>query len=368
MSGYFSGWRSARNATPDTSASTDSQTTPKTGIRKRGPGLPESMFWFVGAWGVHFLGLLFTAGLLIAVLLLSGMPWDPLELAEFLETQQLTLLAGEQFWFVLLALAAAWLRLGGNLSAKVGSRPLTGEHFFLLTCLIVPLATVCSLVHAQLMVGWSWLLEWAPQLAWLDSAQAMEVMQSLGQSEPTWALLLVFAMAPALGEELIFRGVIGRGLVARWGMVPGILLTSVLFAMAHVHPVHALAVLPMGIVLHYVYYTTKSFWAPLYLHFGNNAFAVLMSGPLRGSAPEGDLTSTALLTVLLSLVVFLAFLWQTRVRYVSDDGEEWSDGGLTLELPTEVPLRRSYSCLSWHLSLGGLVPLVGFLIAYSNHL
>lgn len=368
MSGYFCRERSARNAiNSDTSTPNHSDNSDRP-VRRRGPGLPESLLWFVGAWGIHFLGLLFTAGLLIAVLLGSGMPWNPLELGEFLETQQLTLLAGEQFWFVLLALTAAWLRLGGNLSAKLGSRPLAGEHVFLLTCLIVPLATVCSVFHAFLMQGWAWLLQRAPELAWLDSAQAMEVMQSLGQSQPTWALLLVFAVAPALGEELIFRGVIGRGLVARWGMIPGILLTSVLFAAAHVHPVHALAVLPMGIVLHYVYYTTKSFWAPLYLHFGNNAFAVLMSGPLSGHGGDGEITFSALLTVLLSLVVFLAFLWQTRVRYVSDDGEEWSDGGLTLELPAEVPLHRSYSCLSWHLSLGGLVPLVGFLIAYSAHL
>src|SRR5205085_9678359 len=88
--------------------------------------------------------------------------------------------------------------------------------------------------------------------------------------------VLVMAVLPALGEELIFRGLIGRGLLARWGVVAGVLWTSVLFGLVHLNPAQAIAVIPIGVILHFVYLTTGSFWAPVLLHFLNNAFAAVM--------------------------------------------------------------------------------------------
>lgn len=330
---------------------------------RRGPGLFESLVWFFGVWGTHLLGSVATAGVLVTVLLTSGMPWGTAEIIEFLSTQQLTLLAGEQFVFVGLVLLAAWWRLGGRLGQRLGSRPMPLEHGFLLTCLILPLAILCTLVHTVGMQGWGWLIERVPALGVMDTLQAMHVMQELQATSSLGAMLLVFAVAPALGEELVFRGVIGRGLIARWGLVWGILITSLLFAAAHVHPVHMLAVIPMGIVLHFVYYTTRSFWAPVYVHFGNNALAVLASRPSGAELLLETLSLTALLTITLSLILFLAMLWQTRVHYVDATGRPCPSPRFQLELPVELPLRPRHSCLAWHVSLGGLVPLIGFLVA-----
>ena len=334
----------------------------------RGPGLLESLGWFAGAWGLHLLGVAGTAGLLLFILVSGGMDWLGLEVAEFLESQKLSLLAGEQFVFVTVVFLAAWWRLGGRLGQRLGSRPLPLEHVLLLTCLILPLSTICSLLHAWGMSGWQVLLENYPQWRLLDAPQAMDVLRDLQSSTPLWAMLLVFAVAPAFGEELVFRGVIGRGLVARWGMLPGILITSLLFAAAHVHPVHILAVLPMGLVLHYVYFTTRSFWAPLYVHFGNNALAVMIGRSTEPAMIPEQLSISALLTVSLSLLIFLALLWHTRIHFVREDGSSWTGPRFQLELPMEIPLRRTYDCLSWHVSLGGLVPLLGFLAVCRNGL
>lgn len=336
----------------------------------RGPGLFESMVWFLGAWGLHVLGLLLTAAMLSAAFVSVGVPWGDLIILEFLETQHLTLIAGEQFLFVSVALVAAWLRLRGNLGHRLSSRPLPLQHLFLLSCLVIPLATICGQIHQWGMVGWKVLLEYYPHFQSLDTLQAMDLLKSMSADSPLWALLLVIAVAPALGEELIFRGVIGRGLISRWGVTAGILMTSFLFAIAHVHPVHALAVFPMGLVLHYVYYTTRSFWAPLFVHFCNNAWAVLLTAQ-AGSAPQttGEgLSFSALLTVTLSLAIFLAFLWQTRVHYLQADGTEWTPEKSSLELPVEIPLRFSFASLPLLLTLGGLVPFFGFLIAITARL
>ncbi len=336
----------------------------------RGPGLFESLLWFLGAWGLHLVGLLLTAGAMTWIFVSSGIAWNDLVVLDYLESQQLTLTAGGQFLFVSVALIAAWLRLRGNLGHRLSSRPLPLQHLFLLGCLVIPLATICGQIHRWGMAGWQELLERYPQFNALDTLQAMDHLEAMSANSPLWALLLVIAVAPALGEELIFRGVIGRGLISRWGVTAGILMTSFLFAIAHVHPVHALAVFPMGIVLHYVYYTTRSFWAPLFVHFCNNAWAVVLvrqAETVSRPAPA-DLSFSALLTVVLSLAVFLAFLWQTRVRYLTVDGSEWTPEGNLLELPVEIPLRLSFASLPLLLTLGGLVPLFGFLIAVTARL
>ncbi|HBN75556.1 MAG TPA: hypothetical protein DD473_07020 [Planctomycetaceae bacterium] len=331
----------------------------------QGPGLVESIFWFLGTWGLHLLGAGLTAGVFVAIFSSSGLAWNDLIVLEFLAAHQMTLLAGEQFVFVTLVLIAAWFRLRGNLGHRLSSRPLPFQHVFLLTCLVIPLSTLSTALHRWGMRGWNSLIENIPGLQAIDTMQSMDLLQELSSTTPLWTLLLVFAIAPALGEEIIFRGVIGRGLIRRWGLVGGILLTSFLFAIAHMHPVHALAVFPIGIVLHYVYITTRSFWAPLYLHFCNNAFSIMKS---TQTIPSGDTWNfTAAMTITLSLILFLSFLWMTRVRYVQRDGKEWTPPRPSLELPIEIPVTLTFSSLPWRLTVGGLVPLIGFLAATAAH-
>lgn len=330
-----------------------------------GPGLIESIFWFLGTWGLHLFGAGLTAGVFVAIFSSSGLAWNDLIVLEFLAAHQMTLLAGEQFVFVTLVLIAAWFRLRGNLGHRLSSRPLPFQHAFLLTCLVIPLSTLSTALHQWGMRGWNSLLENVPGLHAMDTVQSMDLLQELSSTTPLWTLLLVFAIAPALGEEIIFRGVIGRGLIRRWGLIGGILLTSFLFAIAHMHPVHALAVFPIGIVLHYVYITTRSFWAPLYLHFCNNAFSIMKSTQTIPSAENWNFTAG--LTITLSLMLFLSFLWITRVRYVQHDGKEWTPPRPSLELPIEIPVTLTFSSLPWRLTVGGLVPLIGFLAATAAH-
>ena len=52
--------------------------------------------------------------------------------------------------------------------------------------------------------------------------------------------VVVLALGPAIGEELVFRGVIGQGLIRARGVVTGVVITCLLFAAMHVFPPHAL--------------------------------------------------------------------------------------------------------------------------------
>jgi membrane protease YdiL (CAAX protease family) len=101
--------------------------------------------------------------------------------------------------------------------------------------------------------------------------------------------VLVIGLGPGIGEELWCRGFLGNGLVGRHGYLAGVLFTSFFFGLIHVDPPHAAIAMLLGIVLHFVYLTTRSLWAPMLLHFLNNSLAVVASS---NTLPENAVVGT----------------------------------------------------------------------------
>jgi membrane protease YdiL (CAAX protease family) len=87
--------------------------------------------------------------------------------------------------------------------------------------------------------------------------------------------VLIVAVGPALGEELFCRGFLGRGLVARYGTVAGISLTSILFGVMHIIPAQAMYAGLLGILLHCLALSGRSLWLAMLAHFLNNALSVM---------------------------------------------------------------------------------------------
>lgn len=68
----------------------------------------------------------------------------------------------------------------------------------------------------------------------------------------------VLALAPAIGEEILFRGYFMRRLLGRVSPPTAISIAALAFALSHLHPTHALSVLPVGVWLGYVAWRTNS--------------------------------------------------------------------------------------------------------------
>ncbi|MCA9022942.1 MAG: CPBP family intramembrane metalloprotease, partial [Planctomycetaceae bacterium] len=158
---------------------------------------------------------------------------------------------------------------------------------------------------------------------------------------------------------------IGRGLLARWGLIPGILITSFMFGIVHMHPAHAIAVIPLGMFMHFVYVATKSFWAPMLVHFLNNAFAVtvakMMSQLPENAARLGDESQAVHPMISLAAALFLTavciYLWKTRVRYIKPNGSEWTPGYLSNEKPpvnAPITMERSTAAAGFYPGLAFL--------------
>lgn len=78
------------------------------------------------------------------------------------------------------------------------------------------------------------------------------------------------ALGPAL-EELIFRGFLFRALAKHWGFGPGLLVSSLLFALGHAYAWDGmLSVFLSGVVFGWLYFRTGSLVLVWLVHALNN--------------------------------------------------------------------------------------------------
>ena len=90
--------------------------------------------------------------------------------------------------------------------------------------------------------------------------------------------LLVIAVVPAIGEELLFRGYLQQK-IGDWLKNPhfSILLTGFLFSLIHLEPYGIIPRFVLGVLLGYLYYWSGNLWLPILAHFVNNAQAIIFS-------------------------------------------------------------------------------------------
>ena len=93
---------------------------------------------------------------------------------------------------------------------------------------------------------------------------------------PLWLLWAVIAVAPAVCEELLFRGLVLSGL-RRLGAERAILLGGLLFAAFHASLYRLLPTLFLGVVIGIVVWRTRSILCGMIVHALNNGIVVALS-------------------------------------------------------------------------------------------
>ncbi len=88
--------------------------------------------------------------------------------------------------------------------------------------------------------------------------------------------LIIIAIIPAIGEELIFRGVIQQLLSKRFNKpILAIWIASILFSALHLQAGSFFPKMALGICFGYLFYLTGNLWISILAHFTNNALQVI---------------------------------------------------------------------------------------------
>ena len=119
-----------------------------------------------------------------------------------------------------------------------------------------------------------------PEWAKMFESQAEDtLMKILPMPTPFIFLvnLVVIAILPGIGEELIFRGVLQKeiGLMAR-NPVLAIWIAAIIFSAIHLQFEGFLPRMVLGVVLGYLYYWTGNLWVPMLAHAFNNGIQILL--------------------------------------------------------------------------------------------
>jgi membrane protease YdiL (CAAX protease family) len=182
-----------------------------------------------------------------------------------------------------------------------------------------------------------------PSFSDLGLPDASEAVKQLAAQSPLFVLVLLIAVGPGLWEELWCRGFLGRGLLGRYGIIPGVLMSSFFFGFMHVDPPQATMAAILGVFLHFAYLATRSLWISMLMHFSVNGIAVcalstdwlrkvLEHEPLPGRRAELQLYLLLGAGVLMA-GAFLAF-YETRCRLVKlVDTAGWKPDFPGVELP-----------------------------------
>ena len=96
-----------------------------------------------------------------------------------------------------------------------------------------------------------------------------------------WGLLFnifMIGIMAAISEELLFRGVLLK-LFAEWtkNIHLAVIFSAILFSAFHLQFYGFLPRFMLGVLLGYLFVWTKSIWVPIFIHFLNNAIAIIVS-------------------------------------------------------------------------------------------
>ncbi|MCS6930419.1 MAG: CPBP family intramembrane metalloprotease [Saprospiraceae bacterium] len=147
--------------------------------------------------------------------------------------------------------------------------------------------------------------------------QANEVLKALLKMEDAWELvanLILIALIPAIGEELVFRGVVQQQIMrlvrSPWA---AIVLSGAVFSLAHFQFEGFLPRLLLGVILGWLYWRFQSLWVPVAAHFANNAVQVvaqyLYHERVSSLNLEEDVSVPTYLAALSGALILILAMW-----------------------------------------------------------
>jgi len=323
--------------------------------QKPGPGLPMAFVWIVLFFAIQFAVVI---GIAMAVMIGHVVVQGRAGIAAGQQAirQPGIVLSLGTFAVLVSILTITGLALRTRFRRALAVRLPTLTHVILVCLLAPPL----YLLVLQVAV---WAMTILPEIGILKD------LEETVKNAPYALVLIGGAVMPGVSEEILCRGFLGRGLVARWGPVLGILFTSMLFGLIHIEPVQICYAAFIGVILHVVYLSSKSLLAPMLLHALNNAIAFSPTA-LKDSVPqlsevmnrwehEGAMPLVVLMPAVLAVATLLILFRQTQVRWYRDDGEPWDPGYVTAEMPPRRvnPRARAGSPKLWTVLLAALAYL-----------
>lgn len=210
---------------------------------------------------------------------------------------------------------------------------ISGKQFFLVLLIaLCGMALSGSLGTLNEMIPIS--KEWAAKFKNAEDAYNKQVLiiAKMNSFKEYLFAMVVIALAPAIFEEVLFRGALQR-LFQHWfkNISVAIVVTSIIFSIVHFSYYGFLARAGLGIILGLIFYYSRNIWLCIWAHFINNGLAVtaLYVLGLQGKNPETALKDNFPIIYGAAALIIIIFLLLTFKKESNSIGaNEIYDGSL----------------------------------------
>lgn len=133
-------------------------------------------------------------------------------------------------------------------------------------------------------------------------------------------IVVAVSITPAICEEFFFRGFIQKSFELKWKPALSIIVSSLVFALYHFSPYGLIPLFVLSLFLGYAAYRTNSVLVPVFIHFANNLFMVILyfivGDEAMSAKPEtGPGISSYLLFLLINILFLAAWLYFVKRFY-----------------------------------------------------
>lgn len=230
------------------------------------------------------------------------------------------------FMFIIPAQIFARIQAKGNYTEyfSLGSTKIV--HFVFATALIVissPL--VAALAEWNSTISFPEPLQTYFQTQEKTASVAIETMLIANNWSGLLINLFIVGLLAAFSEELIFRGIIQQMIAQQSKNIHlAIWLSAAVFSFFHFQFFGFLPRFALGVFLGYAFYFSKSLWVPIWMHFLNNAVAVVIyylhNNGLSTIDPDNNyyFGKMGIIASLLTCYIFMLFWFKRRENH----GEE----------------------------------------------
>ena len=136
-------------------------------------------------------------------------------------------------------------------------------------------------------------------------------VEAIQYSVPLWLGLILYGLIAPITEEMIFRGITYNRMKRFFGVVPCIIVTSLLFGGFHANLPQFLYGTAMGVLMALVYEWVKSFAAPLLFHMAANIVVFVLSFVAGETAIINGLMGIGFLVL---SAVLMGYLYHKRIK------------------------------------------------------
>ena len=227
-------------------------------------------------------------------------------------------------FFIIPAFFAAWL-FSGTAIGYFGLRQSASVKWFGATLLfmltVIPFINLLALLNEMIVLPES--LSGIEQIMKNMEESARRSVQLFVNVDSVGGMLFnifMLAILPAVGEELIFRGLLHK-IFLQWtgNIYITVILTGFLFSLMHLQFYGFFPRWLLGVILGYMLVWSGTIWIPVFAHFLQNFIAVFLSWLIyKGTVPEeievfGSKWAEIPITIITALIC-AGLLWTMRQK------------------------------------------------------